>query len=46
MVTIVAQLMVHEPSDLWGPMISWLEKGENDIIVINRGRLSKNTNVL
>lgn len=30
------RLMGDELEDLWGPMISWLQKGENDIIVINR----------
>lgn len=37
---------VGEPDDLWGPVISRLENGETDIIVINRLRLAKNTNVL
>lgn len=42
----VAQLTGDEPDDLWGPVISWLEKDEADILVINRARLAKNTNVL
>lgn len=43
---VIAQLMADESDDLWDPVISWLEKGESDIIVINRLRLAKNTNVL
>lgn len=42
----MAQLMVDEPDDLCGPVISWLEKGETGIIVINGLRLARNANVL
>ena len=28
--------MVGELEGLWGGMISWVQKGETDIIVINR----------
>jgi hypothetical protein len=30
------RLMVDELEDLWGAMISWMQKGKTDIIVINR----------
>lgn len=28
--------MVGELGNLWGAVISWMQKGETDIIVINR----------